>query len=46
MRCSQAAFKSALLAFAPGLGAGKYLNAAFTRAWRAEAAAAAQQIVC
>ncbi len=44
MRCPQAAFESALLAFAPGLGAGKYLNAAFARAWKAEAAAAAQTV--
>ena len=44
MLCAQAAFESALLAFAPGLGAGKYLNAAFARAWKAEAAAAAQTV--
>ena len=40
----QAAFESALMAFAPGLGAGKLLNAAFARAWQADAAAAVQTV--
>jgi len=44
MRCSQATFESVLLAFAPGLGAGEFLNAAFARAWKAEAAAAAHPV--
>jgi len=44
MQCSQAAFESALLAFAPGLGAGELPNAAFARAWKAEAAAAAHPV--
>jgi hypothetical protein len=40
----QAAFESALVAFAPGLGAGKFLNAAFARAWKADRGAAAQAV--
>ena len=37
----QTAFGDALAAFAPGLGAGKFLNAAFARHWKAQAAAQA-----
>jgi hypothetical protein len=34
----QAAFRGGLTKFAPGLGAGAFLDSAFTREWRAQAA--------
>ena len=36
-QAEQVAFSEALAAFAPGLGAGKFLNAAFGRTWQLQA---------
>lgn len=37
LQVEQAAISEALAAFAPGLGAGKFLDAAFCRTWKVQA---------